>query len=72
MKESRTPIARTAGVIADELLVPLHRVQYVIRTRDIKAVAKAGTLAIYDRSAVARIRHELNAIDARRPGACDA
>ena len=58
---------RTSGVIATELGVPLHRVVYVLATRThIPSVARAGNLRLYDRRSVAMIRHELNAIDARR------
>jgi hypothetical protein len=57
----------TAGVIAAELRVPLHRVLHVLATRQhIRPTARAGTLRLYDRRAVAMVRHELNAIDARR------
>jgi len=56
----------TPGVIARELGVPLHRVLYVLRSRDIEPVARAGTLRLYDNAAIARVRHELNAIDARK------
>jgi hypothetical protein len=39
----------------------------VLATREhIKPVARAGTLRLYDLAAIAHIRHELNAIDARR------
>lgn len=57
----------TPGVIAAELRVPLHRVLNVLATRlHIQPSARAGTLRLYDRKAVAMVRHELNAIDARR------
>jgi hypothetical protein len=57
----------TPGVIAAELHVPLHRVLNVLATRQhIRPSAIAGTLRLYDRRAVAMVRHELNAIDARR------
>ena len=57
----------TVGIIAEELGEPLHRVLHVIATRKhIKPSARAGTLRLFDRRAVAMIRHELNAIDARR------
>ncbi len=62
-----TPRLRTAGVIAAELAVPLHRVLHVLRTRKhIQPTARAGTLRLYESQAVAQVRHELNAIDARR------
>jgi hypothetical protein len=57
----------TPGIIAAELGEPLHRVLHVLGTRShIRPSARAGTLRLYDRSAVAMVRHELNAIDARR------
>ena len=63
---------RTPGVLAADLDVPLHRVQYVLRSRaHITPSARAGRLRLYDREAVALIRHELNAIDARREGGTD-
>ncbi len=68
------PVAklRTPGVLAADLDVPLHRVVYILQTRDhIKPSARAGRLRLYDREAVALIRHELNAIDARREGGTD-
>jgi len=65
-----TPRLRTVGVIAAELNAPLHRVQHVLRTREhICPTARAGTLRLYDLQAVAQVRHELNAIDARRSNA---
>jgi hypothetical protein len=61
------PTLRTPGVIARELGVPIHRVVHVLATRQhIRPTARAGTLRLYDRDAVAMVRHELNAIDARR------
>jgi hypothetical protein len=67
MQTPTVPSLLTPGRIADELRVPLPRVLYVLSTRrHILPAARAGTLRLYDREAVARIRHELNAIDARR------
>jgi hypothetical protein len=61
------PRLRTPGVIAAELSAPLHRVLHVLATRPhIRPAARAGTLRLYDRRAVAMVRHELNAIDDRR------
>lgn len=64
---SLPPQLITAGVIAAELHEPLHRVLHVLATRQhIRPAARAGTLRLYDRRTVAMVRHELNAIDARR------
>lgn len=61
------PRLLSPGIIARELKVPLHRVQNILDTRPhIRPLARAGIIRLYDRDAVAMIRHELNAIDARR------
>ena len=66
-RNSPTPRLRTAGVIATELHAPLHRVLHILRTRSyIRPTARAGVLRLFDSKAVAQVRHELNAIDARR------
>jgi hypothetical protein len=62
-----TPQLITAGVIATKLSAPLHRVLHVLATRQhIRPSARAGTLRLYDYRAMAMVRHELNAMDARR------
>jgi hypothetical protein len=67
MRLTSIPRLITPGVIAAKLLVPLHRVLHVLGTRQhIQPAARAGTLRLYDRRALALVRHELNAIDARR------
>jgi len=64
---SAPPRMRTPGIVAQELGESLQRVQYVLRTRPhIKPAALAGRLRLYDRQAVAMVREELHAIDARR------
>jgi len=68
MAEQSIPRLRTSGVIAQELGVPLHRLEYVLRTRAIQPAARAGTLRLYDRKAVAAARYELNLMDAKRAG----
>lgn len=65
-KQYPPPSLDTVGRIAERLGVPLHRVQYVVHRKRIRPTAFAGRLRLFDRAAVARIRHELNAIDARR------
>ena len=60
-------ILLTPGRIAAELAAPLHRVQYILLTRPhIRPRARAGILRLFDREAVAMVRHELNAIDAKK------
>lgn len=61
------PKLRTAGVLAADLGVPIHRVLHVLRTRShIRPTASAGGLRLYDRAAVELVRKELEAIDASR------
>lgn len=64
-----TPRMRTPGRMAAILGVPLHRVIYILQTRQhIRPAATAGRLRLYDAEALALLRHELNKIDARRCG----
>ena len=67
MNEYHEPSLLTPGRIARALGEPIHRVLHVLSTRQhIRPVARAGTLRLYDRDGLAAVRHELNAIDARR------
>jgi hypothetical protein len=64
---NRIPLLITPGLIAAELRTPLHRVLYILATRKhIRPSARAGILRLYSQRAVAMVRHELNAIGARR------
>lgn len=75
MRPKTVPSLLTPGRIAGELGVPLGRVLYVLTTRShIRPAARAGTLRLYDKAAVAQVRHEINAIAARRAdkGVADA
>ncbi len=57
----------TPGRIATDVDQPLHRVLHILRTRHhIRPAARAGTLRLYRREAIAQVRHELNVIDARQ------
>lgn len=67
MSKTTVPRLRTPGVIAAEVSAPLSRVLYVLSTRPhIQPTARAGNIRLYDRHAVSLVRHELNAIDARK------
>jgi hypothetical protein len=69
MRTQAVPSLLTPGRIAAELGVSLPRVTYILATRrHILPAARAGTLRLYDRQTVALVRHELNAIEARRAG----
>lgn len=57
----------TPGRMAELLNVPVHRVLYILQTRPhIQSVGRAGALRVYNRDALAQVRHELNTIDAKR------
>jgi len=61
------PKMLTAGRIAEAVNAPLHRVLRILATRQhIRPAARAGTLRLYEREAIAMVRHELSAMDARR------
>ena len=67
MQKTSEPRLLSPGIIARELKVPLHRVLNVLATRQhIRPLARAGIIRLYERAAVAMVRQELNAIDARR------
>ncbi len=67
MPPDTLPRLLTARRIAARLNVPLRRVAYILATRPhIQASARAGTLRLYNRRAVAMIRRELNSIDSRQ------
>jgi hypothetical protein len=50
-----------------KLEVPVHRVEYILRSRGIDPVAYAGHLRLFDRVAVDRVQQELKVIDSKRP-----
>ncbi|MFH1268674.1 MAG: MerR family transcriptional regulator [Planctomycetota bacterium] len=61
------PRLATIGEVARLLKTPLHRIEYVLRSRPhIRPRATAGGARCFDDEAIAEIRHELTAIDARR------
>lgn len=66
MTTTQTVKLNTVGVLAQKLDQPVHRIQYLLRTRKhIQPAALAGRSRLYPDKAVAQLRHELNAIDAR-------
>ena len=63
--------AATVGEIARKLGKPLHRVEYVIRTRNIRPVIWAGHARIFADADVAFIASELRRIDQVRDQAVE-
>lgn len=69
MSQPRPPRLRTPGVLASELGVPIHRIQYLLATRShIRPAATAGRVRLYDRDALEALRRELWAIDGQAEG----
>lgn len=52
---------QTASQIADQLGVRLHQVQYLIKSRRIQSIARAGNIRLFDQAAI-----EVIAADVRR------
>lgn len=66
---TRAPTLVTVGVIAAELGISVARVSRLLRARPrIQPRAFAGNTRLFDNAAIAQVRYELNAIDARRAG----
>ena len=68
MSSTAVPAALTVGEISRQLDEPFHRVVYVIRSRGIQPVARAGVARVFSESAVQFIRGELRRIDEEREG----
>ena len=67
MSQVSAPRVNTIGQISTRLKCSVHQVAYVLRTRPhIQPTAIAGTARLFTEDQVAMIRHELNAIAARR------
>ena len=64
MSSPTTPVP-TVGEIARRLGEALHRIEYVIRSRNIQPAGRAGHVRIFAESDVTFIADELRRIDAR-------
>ena len=58
----------TVARIAEHLEVARHRVEYVIDSRCIAPIGRAGIARVFDRREVNLIAHELRRIEADRQG----
>jgi hypothetical protein len=56
----------TVGEIARRLGEPVHRIEYVLRTRNIRPRAIAGNCRVYAEEDVERIATEMQRIDSRK------
>lgn len=58
----------TVGVISRRLDQPIHRIEYVIRSRGIQPQGIAGNARVYTEASVDLIAAELRRIDSARAG----
>ena len=59
----------TPGDIARILREPLHRVDYILNTRQgIRPMRRAGIVRLFGPEAIDEVRQEISAIDAKRAG----
>jgi len=56
----------TVGEIARRLNVPLHRVEYVILSRNLRPSGRAGNARVFTEADVAHIASELRRIDEQK------
>lgn len=66
MSANRLFVHATVGEIAKRLGEPLHRVEYIIRARDIQPTGRAGNARVFADADVDRIAGELRRIDSER------
>ncbi len=49
----------TVGDVAEQLGIPVYRIQYLLRTRNIKPIQRAGILRLFTNDQLDLIREEL-------------
>ena len=57
------PHLPTVGEISRRTGEPVHRIEYVIRSRDIRPAGRAGNLRVFSEADVEHIASELRRID---------
>jgi len=62
------PAMPTIGEIARRLHVPTHRVEYIIRARNINPSGWAGNARVFDEAGLEAIAAELDRIEANKIG----
>jgi len=65
---SQPPLLLTVGEIARRLNAKVHRIEYIIRSRNIEAIGWAGHARVFSVATFKRIATELNRMDAGRSG----
>jgi hypothetical protein len=62
----RVPVAPTIGEIARRLAVPIHRVEYIVRSRDLAPASWAGNCRVFSEADVTFIGAQIRRTDAER------
>lgn len=66
MATAQTPALATIGEISRRLAKPVHRIEYVLRSRNIAATSIAGNARVFSEADVQYIASELRRIDEER------
>jgi hypothetical protein len=61
-------VGLTVGQIAIRLAVPIHKIEYLIRSRNIAGIGRVGNLRVFGAADLDFIASELRRIDAQRQG----
>ena len=61
----------TVGELARRAGVPVHRVTYVIETRGIEPLGRAGQARVFSQEAAEQVLQELQQINSSRPEKAD-
>ena len=56
----------TLGVLASRLNIPVHRAEYLVRSRQIQPVSRAGRFRVFDKQAVKELQQEVEKMEARK------
>ena len=59
--------ALTLGEIARRLNCPLHKIEYLLRTREIQPIQRAGNLRVFSEKSLGLLKAELENRDKGRP-----
>ena len=62
------PILLTVGALARKLDAPLHRVEYILSSRNVQPVGRAGNARVFQPADLDFVKSELRRIDEERNG----
>ena len=66
LMSSSVNVVPTIGAIANRLGEPVHRIEYIIKTRSIQPVGRAGNCRVFSEDDVAFIAAEIRRIDSEK------